>query len=30
MRECTCIVYDRDDIEIEKSKCADCGERIVK
>ena len=26
--ECTCIVYDREDVEIKKNRCIDCGERI--
>lgn len=29
MNECTCIVHDRDAIEIEKSKCADCYGLII-
>jgi len=26
---CTCIVYDRDDVEIKKNKCLDCDGLII-
>ena len=29
MENCTCIVYDRDEIEIRKKKCSDCGKIII-
>ena len=28
MEICTCIVYDRDEIEIRKKKCSDCGLKL--